>query len=449
MRASVLDRLVEQERGKNGRRMGAPKQGREIQLPEPEPWSEHVDGAALLSEMARAIRSHVVTTTEAADAIALWAIHTYFMDVNTISPRLAITSPEKGCGKTTLLDVLSRLVFRPLLASSITASSTFRVVEAMQPCLLIDEADTFLVENEELRGVLNSGHRRGGSVIRCVGDDNTPREFSPWAAAAIAMIGKLPSTLEDRSVAIELHRRLPDEPLREFEYDNTPHLNRLARMAARWADDNRIAVRAVRPDSGSLYNRQRENWKPLMAIAAVAGGEWPGRAMKAALATTPSGGDQSRGVALLSDIRTVLVERNSDRATSQAIVDALVAMEGRPWAEFRNGKPITANTLARALWPFKISPTTLRPERGEKPAKGYYVKQFEDAFHRYLPQQGESIRNNVTSLAAQGFAADQQPLQPNRPLRLETPENLRDSAGCNGVTVEIPPLADGEEEIEL
>jgi putative DNA primase/helicase len=448
-RASTLDRLVKLERDNTREGSGTSKQGREIRLPEPEPWPERVDGAALLSEMARAIRSHVVTTAEAADAIALWAVHTYFMDVNSISPRLAITSPEKGCGKTTLLDVLYRLVFRPLLASNISASSTFRVVEAVQPCLLIDEADTFLVENEELRGVLNSGHRRGGSVIRCVGDDNTPRQFSPWAAAAIAMIGKLPSTLEDRSIAIELHRRLPDEPLQEFEYDNTPHLNRLARMAARWANDNRIAVRAVRPDSGSLYNRQRDNWKPLMAVAAVAGGEQPGRAMKAALATTPSGGDQSRGVALLSDIRTALVERNSDRATSQAIIDAVVGMEGRPWAEFRSGKPITANTLARALSPFKISPTTLRPERGEKPAKGYYLKQFEDAFHRYLPQQGDFNRNNVTSLAAQGFAADQQPLQPDRPLRLETPKNLRDSAGCNGVTVEIPPLADGEEEIEL
>jgi hypothetical protein len=263
------------------------------------------------------------------------------------------------------------------------------------------------------------------------------------------MIGKLRSTLEDRSVAIELHRRLPDEPLCEFEYDNTPHLDRLARMSARWANDHRIAVRAARPDSGGLYNRQRDNWKPLMAVAAVAGGEWPSRAMRAALATTPSDGDQSRSVALLSDIRGIFVERNSDRATSQAIVEALVAMEDRPWAEFRSGKQITANSLARTLHPFKIAPTTLRAERGEKPTKGYYLKQFEDAFHRYLPQQGETNRNTVTSLAAQGFAADQQPLQPNPPLRLDIPENPKESAGCNGVTFGIPPLADGEEEIEL
>ena len=59
---------------------------------------------------------------------------------------------------------------------------------------MIDEADSFLRDNEELRGVLNSGHRKGGAVLRNVGDDHEPRSFSTYSACAIALIGQLPPT---------------------------------------------------------------------------------------------------------------------------------------------------------------------------------------------------------------------------------------------------------------
>src|SRR5262249_37217060 len=83
-----------------------------------------------------------------------------------ISPRLGVRSPTKGCGKTLLLDVLDRVVARPLPTTNVTAAAIFRVIEAHRPTLLVDEADTFLRDNDELRGVLNSGHRKGGAVLR-------------------------------------------------------------------------------------------------------------------------------------------------------------------------------------------------------------------------------------------------------------------------------------------
>ena len=87
----------------------------------------------------------------------------------------------------------------------------------------IDEADTFLPGAEELRGVINSGHRRGASVIRTVGDDHEPRKFSTYAACAIALIGKLPATLHDRSApVIALERRLSSEQIESFRLDRTP-----------------------------------------------------------------------------------------------------------------------------------------------------------------------------------------------------------------------------------
>jgi putative DNA primase/helicase len=229
VRASILDRLVAAERDDfddDG------KQGRILSLPEPEPWPEPVDGAALLGAISANIRRHVVLSDHATDTAALWAVHTYLVDCFGISPRLAITSPEKGCGKTTALDVLSRLILRPLPTANASAAAIFRVVELQRPTLLIDEADTFLPENEELRGILNSG--RGGSVIRTVGEDFEPRSFSTYSACAIALIGRLPATLADRSVPIELRRRRADEPIEAFRFDRTAHLDQLARKAARW-----------------------------------------------------------------------------------------------------------------------------------------------------------------------------------------------------------------------
>jgi putative DNA primase/helicase len=382
VRASALDRLVSAERDQCD---DGSKQGRALNLPEPEPWSESVNGAELLNALAASIRGHVVMPDHAADTVALWVLHTYLLDCFGISPRLAITSPEKGCGKTTLLDVLSRLVMRPLPTANATASAIFRVVEIQQPTLLIDEADTFLSENEELRGILNSGHRQGGAVIRTVGEDFEPRAFSTYSACTIALIGKLPATPMDRSVPIDLRRRRPDEAIEAFRFDRTGALDQLARQAARWAMDHADYVRSADPEMpAGVFNRAADNWRPLLAIADAAGSDWPARARQAVQSLAAAGDDdQSARVTLLADIRTIFAECHADRLPSAELVEALVAIEGRPWAEWKAGKAITVNGLARLLAPFGIKPGTIRTANGTP--KGYMRAQFEDAFARYLP----------------------------------------------------------------
>src|SRR5262249_49807593 len=113
-------------------------QGRGLALPEAEPHTEAVQGPDLLAGIAGAIKRHVVMADDAANMVALWIVHTYLLDSFGISPRLAITSPEKQCGKTTLLDVLEHLVWRPLPTTNTSASAIFRVVEISRPCLLAD-----------------------------------------------------------------------------------------------------------------------------------------------------------------------------------------------------------------------------------------------------------------------------------------------------------------------
>jgi putative DNA primase/helicase len=387
IRVTTLDKEVEAERGEFN---DDDKQGQAMHLPEPEPWPDPVNGADLLRELSAVIRRHIVMFEHLADTAALWVVHTYLLPVFGVSPRLAITSPEKQCGKTTLLDVLFHLVWRPLIAANVSAAAIFRVVESYQPTLLIDEADTFLPENEELRGILNSGHRRGGSVIRTVGEDHEPRAFSTFSACAIAMIGRLPPTLDDRSVRNELRRRRVDEVVEPFRFDHTEHLDQLARKAARWAGDNASVIQRAEPDMPTgVFNRAADNWRPLLAIADAAGAEWPSRARRAVQCTGESaaGDGDSLRVLLLTDIRMIFAERKQDRISSAALVDALNSIEGRPWAEWNRGKGLTPNRLARMLAPFGIAPATVRM-RDDTTPKGYLRSQFEDAFVRYLPEEG-------------------------------------------------------------
>ena len=354
VRAATLDQLVAAEREPDG-----VKQGRALSLPEPAPWAEPVDGARLLSEISAAIRLHIVLPDHAADAAALWAVHTYLLDIFGITPRLAITSPEKGCGKTTLLDVLERLVWRPLLAANLTASVVFRVVEMRKPTLLIDEADLFLAENEELRGILNSGHRRGGCAIRNVGDEFEPRAFSTYSACAIALIGKPPATLTDRSIAIELQRRRPDEPIEPFRFDRTHHLDRLAahgcplggrqRRANSWCRP-RHAGWSVQPRGrhGARFLRSRTLRAPIGRIALAERFNAPRRHTTTnhpACSCSPISRRSSRNGAL-------------ERLSSGELVECLVAIEGHPWAEWGKAKkPITKN------WP-RQSPQALQNRAG-------------------------------------------------------------------------------------
>jgi putative DNA primase/helicase len=343
-----------------------------------------VGGPELLDGIAAAIRSHVVLTEHARDATALWVVHAYLTDCFLVSPRLCVRSPMKQCGKTTLLDVLKCLVPRALPTANVTPAALFRVVEAHRPTLLVDEADTFVRGNDELRGILNSGHRRGGAVLRTVGDDHEPRSFATYSACAIALIGTLPETLHDRSVTIDLKRRLPSEKVEPFRTDRADHLDVLARKSARWAKDHGDRIGDVDPTMpAGIINRVADNWRPLLAIADVAGGEWPKRARAAAQAAHLAGKDDdgSRLELLLGDIQDAFGQRTE--MASADLVEALVAIEGRPWAEYgRNGKPLTQARLARLLKPLGIPPEKIGPRASR--LNGYVLARFQEAFGRYL-----------------------------------------------------------------
>lgn len=384
---------------KEFRSEGGNGEGRELLFIDLEPWPDPVDGEQLLRELAAFFERFVVLPKGGAAALSLWVLHTYALAAAYISPILAIVSPEKRCGKTVLLDVLFRLVWRPITVANITAASLFRAVEKWTPTLLVDEADSFLTGNDELRGVINSGHRRDtAKVIRTVGDEHEPRVFSTWGAKAIALIGRLPATLEDRAILLPMKRRTPGEQVERFRPENvSAELEVIRRKSARWAADNLGTLREFDPSvPEALNDRAQDNWRPLLAIVDAIGGPWPNQARKAAvlLSSQSNAVETSAAVQLLADLRDFFQETNQDFLASEDVVEKLLKMEERPWGEWKKGKPITKIQVAALLRKFGIRPKQHWHDSG--PARGYERADLTDAFNRYLPSESvDSVGINV------------------------------------------------------
>jgi hypothetical protein len=435
-RAPILDKLVEAARGKaDPASADNAGQGRRLSLRDVEPWPDPVDGGALLDEIAGTVRRYVVLDKAAADAAALWVVHTYALDAAYVSPRLAITSPEKRCGKTTLLTVLRALVTRALATANMTTATIFRVIEAARPTLLIDEADSFLGDADEMRGVINAGHCRATAIVlRTVEtrDGYEVREFALWGAVALAAIGRLPGTIEDRAIKVAMRRRRPDEAVERLRLDRLDGLTPLARRAARWTTDQLDTLRAADPDiPAELHDRAADNWRPLLAVADAGGGGWPERARRAAASLAREGADdaETARTMLLADVKAAFDAKASDRLASEEIIAHLTELEDRPWPEFRGGKAITKAQLAKLLKPLRISSGTIRLENGKTP-KGYHRSAFEDAFARYL-----SPEKNATTPQAK----DSAPFGENRNatsgngVAFQNPQKPKDAAGCGVV----------------
>lgn len=196
--------VLRQEESQNGHRQREAIEAGKVEL------------AALMENVVSLVRQHVVCDSHTADAVALWIAFTWVFEGFDFAPIALITAPEKRCGKSTMLDFIERLARAPLQASNITPAALFRAVEHFRPTLLLDEFDSFVHANEELRGVINSGHKRTGSVVRTVGPHHEPKHFSTWCPKALAGIGRPPPTIVDRSITLRLKRKRREQTVRRL-----------------------------------------------------------------------------------------------------------------------------------------------------------------------------------------------------------------------------------------
>ena len=447
IRGETLDKLVKEQRGDKE----DSSSGKTLCFPEITPHPQPVSGAELLNELTSSVRRFVCLPEHAAPAIALWVVYSYIViQHGHIAPTLAITSPEKRCGKSTLLTWLYRVVAKPLLAANITTAAIFRTIDAWQPTLLIDEADSFLGESgDELRGILNSGHTRETAyVIRVVGDEHEPRKFSTWGAKAVALIGKLEgkySTLADRSIEIQLRRRMATDKIEKLRHADIKHFQTLSARCLRFAIDHSETIGKAKPELPELHDRAADNWEPLLAIADMAGSHYPRLARTVALAL--SGGEVdtgtessgSFGVQLLTDLHRFFSERTADSYPTTQLLTYLTGIDDAPWATFAKGKAMTPRHLSRLLQPYGIKSKNLW--QAGAVAKGYEVADFRDAFARYLP----SIRYAARSTSSTGKSPDCVSAMNSKPSGYETASSVSQIAVHSGIADKKPenPLAEG------
>lgn len=366
-------------------------------------------GHELLDHVRRTLTRFVVfPSPEAADAAALYVACTHAQPAWEHATRLVIKSPLKRCGKTRLEEVIAELSHAPLQTANISVAALVRSIgEKDPPVIILDEGDAIFGRRkgdrpegaEDLRGILNAGFRRGWPYIRWDPNTSTREECPTFAMAIIGGIGGMPDTIEDRAVMIMLRRRAPGEKVDRFRLRSIPPLHQLRDQLHAWARAHLGELRRAEPKLPA-EDRAADVWEPLVAVADLAGGDWPARARAACTQLTGDAADLDDGTAgerLLADLKAVY--GTEAFLYTKSVIERLTAIEEAPWSEWtlaRDGKgPIKPRGLASLLKQYGIKPRDGR-EHGTGPnLKGYYAADLADTWNRYVPP-GRDIRNSAT-----------------------------------------------------
>ena len=375
-----------------------------------DPWHDPVHGPTLLDELCGGVSHHVVFDRHIPECIALYVVQTWAMDFATHAPRLLLRSPTPRCGKSTVINMMGVLCRRPHIISEVTRASLLRKLD--EGCsVLIDEAeaDQSVASNKALNAVLHSGHDRGTAWISQM-DRGENRLFNTFGPLVCGSIGSLNPTLMDRCVIADMKRSA--EKRAKFRIDRADRFVVLARQCARWVADNAKLLEIYDPPMPDLSNdRAEDNWRLLVSIADIAGGDWPQRARDAAVALTKGSEttEVSEAEMLLQDIFAVWGDLG-ERAKSSALVSRLRMLEGRPW------DGLTATRMATILKAFSdgrgsvIKPKELRFGQGvlSTNTRGYTRSMFSDAWARYCApvapvadvagEEAEGVRWNLDEI---------------------------------------------------
>jgi hypothetical protein len=355
-----------------------------------------MEGAELLGRLRAVLGRYVIlSSSEAADAVVLWIAATHAQPSWAHAPRLVIRAPEKRCGKSRLLDIVEATCWQPLITVNASPAAVYRSLGTDDPpTILLDEADTIFGPavqgaNEDLRGLLNAGHQRNRPTIRYDAGKNRVEKIATFAMAALAGIGAMPDTIEDRAVVIRMRRRAPGEEVAPYrERRDGPPLRALAAEVNAWMRANGEALERAAPEM-PVEDRAADTWEPLVAVADLAGGTWPERARNACLslnAERDATTDVPLRVRLLMDCRTAFAD--APALPTGVLLERLCADSEAPWATAgARGEGLSAMKLANLLKEYDIRPDTYRFTEGQ--AKGYQAADFADAWNRYCPTSAE------------------------------------------------------------
>jgi hypothetical protein len=239
----------------------------------------------------------------------------------------------------------------------------------------------------------------------------------------------------------------------------------LRQQIAQWARDNGVTLKEAEPElPEELDDRRWDVIEPLLAIADMAGGEWPTEARVALIELCGTGSADSTEVCicLLNDIRSIFKTKNEDRLQTEVLLGSLMSLDESPWREHnRNGSPITARQLADSLRDFGIGSRDIHTGTGKdrKSRMGYVKGDFKDAWERYLPAElnapmsSESTQHPCQPRQANVYAGLSEFSHPRQETSggdrksEESPTNTR-VGGHGGDEGSIPGTEDGSTDVE-
>lgn len=328
------------------------------------------------------IRRFVSVSDHEAIAIALWVMMTHAIDAFVCVAYLAITSPEKGTGKTRLLEVLRSLVARPWLTGRTPAITMALKLNSGCITLLLDETDSAFsgksVYTETLRGILNEGYLRGGNIT--TRKDGEPVELNVFGAKALAGIGKLPGTVAHRSIPINMQRKLPGDNIKRFRESHvrteTEHIRAELQVFGDW-----FASREHPEPTGldGLGDRAADISEPLLQIAECCGDDVAAAARNALhdLCNPATHEEPSSGVEALFAVRELFDEI----FMRPELFDQNEGIRKLRSSDIARKLRVTEKMVSKIFEPYGVRPKAIR--FGPVSLRGYYYSQFETAWQRY------------------------------------------------------------------
>lgn len=346
----------------------------------------------LLQELHAALTRYVVFPDgHAADAVTLYIAATHAQAAWEHATRLVIKSPLKRCGKSRLQEVIAETCHRPLRTANCSTAALVRSIGSDDPpTILLDEADTVFGGRkaakdsvaEDLRGFINAGHSRGAPYLRWDMNSRALEECPTFAMAVIGGIGNMPDTIEDRAVVVSMRRRADGETVDQFRRRNIPELHALRDKLSAWVRGHLTELRTAEPMM-PVQDRAADTWEPLVAIADLAGGDWPQRARTACSTMVGGATDElsSSGERLLADLHNLWGDEPA--ILTADLLDELHRLDEAPWSDWY-GKPLTDRGLANLLRPYGVKSRNVRVD--DQQGKGYRRDDLTDPWARYLPR---------------------------------------------------------------
>jgi DNA polymerase I-like protein with 3'-5' exonuclease and polymerase domains len=381
-----------------------------------EPWAEPVDGNALALALRVELNRFFIVDDGLVRMMVLWIFGSFLVDCFQKFPVLRIISPVKGCGKSTVLDVLDRLVYKALSTSSISPPGLYRMIEEHHPTVLMDEADSFAKDNDDIRNVVNGGYEKGRPAIRVNKETMKPEIFDTFGPKVLASIGRMHPTIEDRSLFVRMERKGRDQDVEMLtDVPQLPFLE-LRRKLVRWAGDHAVQIQSThiqRPRY--LDGRAWDKWRPLFLIAKCFGknSDWLRRIETiSGEMTCEYDKEDSVVTEILLNMRDMFRRRQTQMMKEYKktgicwedlneadqdwikflpttdILAELNADEEAPWADWKKGdkEGLTAERLSRELKEFKIK--SVRLQYNQKKYRGYFLDaKLEGLLNKYLPPE--------------------------------------------------------------